>query len=67
MRNHRRISPKAARKYSPEEIRDACANLYKVAAGCMDPKDVELLRSRWERACIECLLEAATRLADTMP
>jgi hypothetical protein len=59
------IKPK--QKYSAEEIRDACEDLYKVAARCMNPKDVELLKSRWERSCIECVLEAATRMADTMP
>jgi hypothetical protein len=54
-------------KYTAEEVRDACADLYRAAAGCMSPKDVELLRSRWERACIECILEEASRIADSMP
>lgn len=57
---------KRKKKYSAEEIRDACADLYHVASRCMNPKDVALLKSRWEKACIECVLEAATRMADTM-
>jgi hypothetical protein len=58
---------KPKQKYTAEEIRDAYADLYNVAASCMDSKDIELLRSRWERACINCVLEAATRMADTLP
>jgi hypothetical protein len=63
----RRSKTKAKHKYTPEEIRDACADLYHAAAGCMTPKDVQLLKSHWERACIDCVLEAATKVAESMP
>jgi hypothetical protein len=58
---------KPKQKFTPEEIRDACADLYTVASRCMNPKDLARLRSRWESACIDCVLKAATRMADTMP
>jgi hypothetical protein len=58
---------KPKQKYTPEEIRDACAELYNAAGRFMTAKDSERLRSRWENACIDCVLNAATRMADTMP
>jgi hypothetical protein len=58
---------KPKQKFTPEEIRDACAELYQVAGSCMTPKNAERLRSRWEEACIDCVLEAATRMAEKMP
>jgi hypothetical protein len=58
---------KPKRTFTPEEIRDACADLYNAAGRFMTPRDADKLRSRWENACIECLLEEATRMAEAMP
>jgi hypothetical protein len=62
-----RAMKKPKQKFTPQEIRDACEELYNAAGKHMTPKDAEKLRARWEEACIECVLESATRMAEAMP